>query len=77
MTTPDPQGAGGFGRLLSFPFVGEIRAQGLSVLDLQRELEQRLGPKYLIDPHVSITVTEYKSRNFLWWVTSTSPAPTP
>jgi polysaccharide biosynthesis/export protein len=49
---------------ISFPFVGEIKAQGLSVLDLQRELEQRLGPKYLIDPHVSITVTEYKSQKF-------------
>ena len=49
---------------ISFPFVGEIKAQGLSVLDLQRELEQRLGPRYLIDPHVSITVTEYKSQKF-------------
>jgi polysaccharide export outer membrane protein len=49
---------------ISFPFVGEIKAQGMSVLDLQRELEQRLGPKYIIDPHVSITVTEYKSQKF-------------
>jgi polysaccharide export outer membrane protein len=49
---------------ISFPFVGEIKAQGMSVLDLQRELEKRLGPKYIIDPHVSITVTEYKSQKF-------------
>ena len=54
----------GLNGAISFPFVGEIKAQGLTVLDLQRELERRLGPKYIIDPHVSITVTEYKSQKF-------------
>ena len=54
----------GLNGTISFPFVGEIKAQGLTVLDLQRELERRLGPKYIIDPHVSITVTEYKSQKF-------------
>jgi len=49
---------------VSFPFVGEIRAQGLSLADLQKEIERRLGPKYIIDPRVSITVLEYKSRKF-------------
>jgi polysaccharide biosynthesis/export protein len=49
---------------ISFPFVGEIKAQGMSVQTLQREIEQRLGPKYIIDPRVSITVTEYKSQKF-------------
>jgi polysaccharide export outer membrane protein len=49
---------------ISFPFVGEIKAKGLSVQDLQLELERRLGPKYIIDPHVSITVLEFKSQKF-------------
>jgi polysaccharide export outer membrane protein len=49
---------------ISFPFVGEIKAQGMTVLDLQQELQRRLGPKYIIDPHVSITVTEHKSQKF-------------
>jgi polysaccharide export outer membrane protein len=49
---------------ISFPFVGEIKAQGLSLNDLQKEIEHRLGPKYIIDPRVSITVVEYKSRKF-------------
>lgn len=49
---------------VSFPFVGEIRAQGLSLADLQKEIERRLGPKYIVDPRVSITVLEYKSRKF-------------
>jgi polysaccharide export outer membrane protein len=49
---------------ISFPFVGEIKARGLSVSELQKELEQRLGPKYIVDPRVSITVTEFKSQKF-------------
>lgn len=49
---------------ISFPFVGEIKAQGLSLNDLQKQIEDRLGPKYIIDPRVSITVLEYKSRKF-------------
>ena len=54
----------GLNGTISFPFVGEIKAKGLTVQELQRELEKRLGPKYIIDPQVSITVTEFKSQKF-------------
>lgn len=48
----------------SYPFVGEVKAQGLTVLELQKELERRLAQGYLIDPHVSIIVLDYKSQRF-------------
>jgi polysaccharide biosynthesis/export protein len=54
----------GLNGMISFPFVGEVKAQGMTVPDLQRELEHRLGPRYIIDPHVSITITDYKSQKF-------------
>jgi polysaccharide export outer membrane protein len=54
----------GLNGTVSFPFVGEIKAQGLSVQELQKELEHRLGPKYIVDPHVTITVTDFKSQKF-------------
>ena len=54
----------GLNGMISFPFVGEIKAQGMTVHDLQQELEHRLGPKYIIDPHVSITILDYKSQKF-------------
>jgi len=54
----------GLNGTISFPFVDEIKAQGLSVQELQKELERRLGPKYVVDPHVTITVTEFKSQKF-------------
>ena len=54
----------GLNGTISFPFVGEVRAKGLTLQELQRELENRLGPRYIIDPRVSITVTEFKSQKF-------------
>jgi polysaccharide export outer membrane protein len=48
----------------SFPFVGEVNAKGMSLLELKKELERRLADGYIIDPHVSINVTEVKSQKF-------------
>lgn len=49
---------------ISFPFCGEINAKGLTVLELKKELERRLAAGYLIEPHVSINVTDVKSQKF-------------
>ena len=49
---------------ISYPFVGEVRAQGLTVLQLQKELERKLADGYIVDPHVSVKVMEYKSQKF-------------
>ena len=46
----------GLNGMISFPFVGEIKAKGLTIQELQGELEKRLGPRYIINPNVSITV---------------------
>jgi polysaccharide export outer membrane protein len=49
---------------ISYPFIGELTARGLTVHQLQKEMERRLGEGFIIDPHVSIKVTEYKSHKF-------------
>lgn len=49
---------------ISFPFIGEVQAQGRTVLELQKDVERRLADGYIIDPNVSINVTEYKSQKF-------------
>jgi polysaccharide export outer membrane protein len=54
----------GLNGTISFPFVGEIRAQGRTTLELQKDLEAKLGPRFIVDPHISIVVTEYKSQKF-------------
>jgi polysaccharide export outer membrane protein len=49
---------------ISFPFCGEINAKGLTILELKKELEHRLAAGYIVDPHVSINVTDLKSQKF-------------
>jgi len=48
----------------SYPFIGEVQARGRTVFELQKELERRLAEGYIVNPHVSITVSEYKSQKF-------------
>jgi len=49
---------------ISFPFAGEIKAAGLTVLELQKDLERLLGKGYIVNPHVSITVINFNSQKF-------------
>ena len=44
----------------SFPFLGEIRAQGLTASQLEDALTQRLMGDYLINPRVSISILTYR-----------------
>lgn len=48
---------------LSFPLVGQIRAQGKTVDALQRELNSRLS-RYLKQPDAQLKVLQYKGRKF-------------
>ena len=48
---------------LSFPLVGQIRAQGKTVAALQRELNSRLS-RYLKQPDAQVKVLQYKGRKF-------------
>jgi protein involved in polysaccharide export with SLBB domain len=45
---------------IAFPLVGGVRATGLTVDELQREIEAKLRDGYLKDPHVSIEVLNYR-----------------
>lgn len=47
---------------ISFPLIGEFRAGGLTPLELERRLRALLADGYLVDPQVSIQVTEYRSQ---------------
>lgn len=48
---------------LSFPLIGQIRAEGKTVTTLQNELNQRLK-RYLKQPDAQIKVLQYKGRKF-------------
>ncbi|WOJ94283.1 polysaccharide biosynthesis/export family protein [Congregibacter variabilis] len=45
---------------ISFPFLGELEVEGLSVNDVQNLLTAGLKPDYLVDPRVSVSIVEYR-----------------
>jgi polysaccharide export outer membrane protein len=49
---------------IGFPLIGQVPVVGRAPAEVAREIESRLGKKYLQNPQVTIFVREYKSRRF-------------
>ncbi len=45
----------------TFPFIGKVHADGLSVFDLENLITQKLSGRFLAKPQVSVSVIKYKS----------------
>jgi protein involved in polysaccharide export with SLBB domain len=65
---------GGSGTI-SFPLIGDVAASGLTVGQLQTEIEAKLRDGYLKDPHVSIEVLNYRPFYILGEVTKPGEYP--
>jgi len=51
-----------FTNTISFPLIGEMNVEGLTVEELQHEIQARLADGYLVNPQVTITIREYNSQ---------------
>ncbi len=47
---------------ISYPLVGDVLAAGKTAHQIEGDLKQKLGTRYLRDPHVSVFVREYNSQ---------------
>ncbi len=47
---------------ITFPMIGELKAAGKSTQDLEKEMAEKLGDGYLVNPQITVTVKEYKSQ---------------
>ena len=47
---------------ITFPMIGEMKAVGKSTQDLEKEMAEKLGDGYLVNPQITVTVKEYKSQ---------------
>lgn len=45
---------------ISYPMLGEIQVKGLTVSEFQRKLTAGLKGTYLVNPHVTVTVDQYR-----------------
>jgi polysaccharide biosynthesis/export protein len=50
-----------------YPFIGQVKAAGLSVRAIQQDITARLKEKYLRNPQVSIEVESYRSQVVYVW----------
>lgn len=50
-----------------YPYIGVVKAGGLSLRELQQEITSRLKEKYLRNPQVSIEVETYRSQVVYVW----------
>ena len=47
---------------MSFPLLGNVKLAGLTPFELEKKLEKLLSEGYLINPHVSVILAEYHSK---------------
>ena len=52
---------GGEGTIL-FPLIGQVKVAGLSVTAVSKKIENMLSEGYIISPHVSVFIEEYRSQ---------------
>jgi protein involved in polysaccharide export with SLBB domain len=45
---------------LNYPFLGELKVEGLSVIELERLITRGLKGPFLVDPDVTVSVKEYR-----------------
>lgn len=45
---------------INYPFLGELRVDKLTVAQLERRITEGLKGRYLVDPIVSVSITEYR-----------------
>ncbi|MDF1593683.1 MAG: polysaccharide export protein [Desulfobacterales bacterium] len=51
---------------ISFPLVGRLQVEGLNTSEIEKMISEKLAQgQYLLDAHVSVTVTDYKSKQFM------------
>jgi len=48
-----------------YPMIGRVRAAGLAVSQLEKELARQLANGYFANPNVLVTVTEYNSKHIV------------
>lgn len=63
---------------ISFPLIGRVKVDNLTTAEIEKLLAQKLAEgKYLLDAHVSVMVTDYKSKKYLVLGSVKNPASYP
>jgi polysaccharide biosynthesis/export protein len=61
--------------IFTYPFIGKVKAEGISQAELERKMTTLLGDGYLRHPQISVSIKQYKSQRV--FVTGEIPRPGP
>lgn len=61
--------------LITFPLLGEVKVEGLTVSQLEAKITELLEKDYLVNPQVSVFIEEYSTVSILGQVTSPGAYP--
>lgn len=50
---------------ISYPYIGDIKVEGMSTLEVEKLLKDKLSQGYVKDPQVSVSIKEYNSKKIL------------
>ncbi|OGK78214.1 MAG: hypothetical protein A2X36_05695 [Elusimicrobia bacterium GWA2_69_24] len=62
---------------INFPFIGSVRSVGLTEVEVAETITKLLARDYLVNPQVSVTVVEYRSKKVLVLGEVARPGPYP
>ena len=63
--------------MAEFPLIGAVKAQGLTISELENEVEQRFSDGYLKNPQLKLSIEEYKSKEVYVLGAVEKPGPVP
>ena len=49
--------------MITIPLIGPVNVKGLSISQIEDKIKNLLANGYLVDPHVSIFIEDFRSRN--------------
>lgn len=47
----------------AFPLIGKVEAEGLTTAQVEQYMKEALGRDFLVDPQISVVVTQYRNRH--------------
>jgi polysaccharide export outer membrane protein len=47
----------------TFPLVGRVKAEGVTVAGVEQDLTDKLGRRFIRDPHITVVVQEFRSQS--------------
>lgn len=63
--------------MLTFPFIGRVKAEGLTLFQLETELKKKLAPDFFRNPQITVRIEQFRAGRVFIFGGVGSPGPIP